>query len=321
MNEPTGPRKVLVTGATGVVGRATVRMLVSSSVEVTGVTRARYPKCPAEPHSRLIKADLASLPDFLPPDHPFGACVHAAAVVHRPDASQEEMVRVNVEETLRLARALSGSRSFGRFVFVSSVAVSELEEGGLATPYAVSKSRAEQGLRSLAQRLGFHLTVVRLATVYGPGDRGNIGRLYRAIRNRRYVRVVPGSTLKSLVSSHVVGRALASIATWTDIDVPDIVIVADRNPYTLQHIEHALARAAQQRSPPALPPPLVHLISFLATRLNGRVPSRLQRIVGPIATLGRASERYPDLEVVPVQEALEAQPASLQLAFAEAYGD
>lgn len=285
---------------------------------VTGVRRSQSTERASD--VTWITGDLAVLPDQIRGGAGFEACVHAAAVVHRPSAPVEETYRVNVEQTLALARALARQPDFRRFVFASTVAVNEYLDGGAATPYARSKLEAEQRLAALAEGLGLEeLVVVRIATVYGNRDRGNIGKLYDAIRHKRYVRVVPGHTKKSLISSGSVGAALAAAAIYTDGPLPRLTLLADSEPYTLEEIERSLAAAAGVRTPPALPSALARWTGNVARKLDGAVPPVLQHVVGPIATLSRSAMHYPEPASPILEAAVRAKPDSLEDGFRQAY--
>ena len=182
-------RRVLVTGASGFVGRGVMARLAGNGsgwVPVAGVRERRG----------LLAEEwaLGSLEEFgtggaLPEG--LEAVVHLAARAHvldEPEADPlEAFRRVNVEGTLRLARQAADS-GVRRFLFVSSVGVNgnaserpftERDVPAPQEPYAVSKYEAEQGLWKLAAETGMEVVVIRPPLVYGPGAPGNFGSLLR----------------------------------------------------------------------------------------------------------------------------------------------
>jgi nucleoside-diphosphate-sugar epimerase len=189
--------RVLVTGATGFVGRAVAsRLLLDSGVVVRAAAR-RPPADPApSPVERALVEDLGPHTDWRAALDEVDAIVHTAARVHvMRDVSADplaEFRRVNVDGTLALARqaAAAGVR---RFVFISSIKVN-----GEATkpdrpyrardvpapmdPYGMSKLEAEQGLREIAASTTLQVSIIRPVLVYGPGVKGNFRSMLRWIR-------------------------------------------------------------------------------------------------------------------------------------------
>lgn len=185
--------RVLVTGATGFVGRSL---------------------CPRlEKQGCLVRRAVRYLPDSVPVEDGWVACgeigpdtdwraavagctgvVHLAGRAHvlreRAADPLAEFRRVNVEGTLRLARTAVAA-GVRRFVFVSSIGVNgcvstrPFVESDSPQPhdvYAVSKFEAELALASLAEESGLEVVIVRPPLVYGPGCPGNLARLIGLLR-------------------------------------------------------------------------------------------------------------------------------------------
>jgi len=180
--------RVLVTGASGFVGKALVCRLAQEGrwAPVAGSRREGVSSIDAE---WVVTPSLEAGVDWSQALHEVSAVVHAAARAH---VLEEEAVdplaefrRCNVEGTLELARqaAEAGVR---RFVFLSSIGVlgrsSERplrfdDEPAPEDDYAVSKLEAEQGLAELSKETGMEVVVVRPPLVYGPNAPGNFGKL------------------------------------------------------------------------------------------------------------------------------------------------
>jgi nucleoside-diphosphate-sugar epimerase len=172
--------KLLVTGATGRVGRHLLPRLVAQGHNIRAVARS-------EVAAEQVKAAGAEpvLADLLEPDG-YGAAlvgrdavVHLAAVLRSTDA--DEIRQANLEATRRLADAALAA-GVGRFVFASTTLVCPGGLGRPATeddqpappatwgPYPASKAEAERLLLGLHRDRDLGLRIVRFAFVYGEGD-------------------------------------------------------------------------------------------------------------------------------------------------------
>ena len=77
---------------------------------------------------------------------------------------------------------------------------------------AMSKWQADQRAIEIAGDNGMHLTILRLATLYGEGDPGNVARLMRLIDRGRFVWVGDGLNRKSLIHREDAARACVTAA-------------------------------------------------------------------------------------------------------------
>ena len=178
---PPGPRTILVTGASGMLGRAVTKALIARSAKLQRRDRVfTFQRGP----SKVIGAQdrRGSLTDAAAVERAVAgadAVVHLAAKVSFAGAA-EEFDAVNIEGTRTM---LSAARKAGvrEFVFVSSPSVAHSgsaimgDGAGPATPelargnYARSKAAAEL-LALASDDAGFRVTAVRPHIVWGPGD-------------------------------------------------------------------------------------------------------------------------------------------------------
>lgn len=202
--------KILLTGASGFVGRAVWQALRQCGLAVRPVFRSQASvlaaECPADEAAVVPTLDGAT--EWTQALAGMDVVVHCAARAHvMRDEAVEPLVeyrRVNVGGTLHLARqaAAAGVR---RFVFISSIGVNgnisrnpftANDDAHPAEPYAQSKWEAEQGLWGIQQETGMEIVIIRPPLVYGPNAPGNFGSLVRwlkrgiplplgAVRNQR----------------------------------------------------------------------------------------------------------------------------------------
>lgn len=167
--------KVLVTGASGLIGRAATRELLRRGHAVH--TLHRGPALPGQEDAHLA-ADVRSA-------EARRAAAEAEAIVHLAGLSDVdesfrmpfEYNQVNAEGTLNL---LEGARQGGaRLVFASTQRLYRLSPLPIAedaplepgSPYAYSKLAAETYCLEYARLLGVHVVIQRYFSVYGPGMR------------------------------------------------------------------------------------------------------------------------------------------------------
>jgi nucleoside-diphosphate-sugar epimerase len=240
----------LTTGATGFIGSALCRALVQRGYRV----RAAVRDADRAARSGDSSLEWIGIGDIGPATDWQSACADVECVVHlaaRAHVLNEtggdalsEYRRVNVEGTRRLARA-AGRAGVGRFVFVSSIKVN-----GESTPerpftendpprpgdaYGISKWEAEQVLSEIAAEFRMPTVILRPPLVYGPGVKGNLLELMKAvargtplplasIRNRRSLLFV-GNLVDAIIAA--IESPAASGKTYLvgdeEVSTPDLV--------------------------------------------------------------------------------------------------
>lgn len=221
--------RVLVTGASGFVGRALCCALHARGYQVRGAVRD--PASAADLPAELIPVRRfdggAPWPVLL---DDVDVVIHLAARVHvMKDTAADPLAEfraVNVAGTEAIARA-AAERGVTRLVYVSSIKVNgEHTHGAPFTerdaprpqdPYGTSKWEAEQTLRALAHETGLAVTIVRPPLVYGPQVRGNFLRLLKLVRsgiplpfgavNNRRSMIYVGNLVDALIACSTVGKA------------------------------------------------------------------------------------------------------------------
>jgi nucleoside-diphosphate-sugar epimerase len=186
---------ILVTGASGFIGRTLFNGLRMCNFSVRAAV-----------HSRAVCTDgldvvafgnICTNIDFSNALAEFECVVHCAARAHVKYEFESNALAayraVNVEGTRRLAEQAAAA-GVKRFVFLSSIGVLGIHTNGrepfsvrdTPTPvedYAVSKWEAELALKEVAARTGLEVVIVRSPLVYGPGAKGNLGRLLGLVRS------------------------------------------------------------------------------------------------------------------------------------------
>ena len=241
----TGDDTILVTGASGFIGRALCDALAASGRKVRKAVRAAGP----DDKNAIAVGDIGAGTDWGAALGGVGCVVHLAARTHvlRETAADPlaEYRRINVAATERLARS-AAARGVRRIVFLSSVKVNgertdtrPFTEGDAPRPedaYGESKWEAEQALVRVAAETDLQAVVLRPPLVYGPGVKGNFLRLMRwvargrplplgSVENRRSL-IYVGNLVDAIVKAIEVPRAAGEtflVADSQDVSTPDLV--------------------------------------------------------------------------------------------------
>lgn len=183
--------RVMITGASGFIGRELARRLVGEGTEVVGVD-LRPPAEPV-PGVRHVDGDVRTRGPWQEAAAGCGVVVHAAAIVGMP-SDTSAFHAVNVVGT---RNALDAARRAGaeRFVLVSSVVTFGLDfPDGVGedhpvqptgVPYTDTKIAAEQVVLMAHAAGEQEVVVVRPGDVYGPGSQPWTVQVIAELRGRR----------------------------------------------------------------------------------------------------------------------------------------
>lgn len=193
---PNAGRSVLVTGATGFVGRNLIPALAARGFRVRALTRGPQPVPNA---SEVVSAPDIQSVDWASLLKGVDRVIHLAARAHRrAEVQQRERdlyFRINVDAMAALAAAARAA-SVKHFIFTSSIAVLGSNTTGRApfsasdtpaprTVYGQTKLAGEEILRKVAASTpGMMVDILRPPMIVGPEAPGNLQILAEALRRR-----------------------------------------------------------------------------------------------------------------------------------------
>jgi UDP-N-acetyl-alpha-D-quinovosamine dehydrogenase len=239
--------RVLVTGATGFIGRSLCESLARAGHDVRIALRSDRPVTGCISEKALV-GEIDDRTDWIKALVGVDAVIHLAARAHvlrDVRANADLYFKTNERGTHCLARAAAHA-GVRRFVYLSSVKVNG--EGMPGHPYTasdephpqdvygVSKWLAEKRLLEIAAVSKMDAVIVRPPLVYGPGVRANFLRLLQWVDKERPLPLGAVRNARSLVSiwnlcdllAVVLTHPAAAGRTWMvsdgeDLSTPDLI--------------------------------------------------------------------------------------------------
>lgn len=264
--------RVLVTGASGFVGKRLCEYLEDKGFDVTRAVR----------HTGETAKNIFPV-GSIGPDTNWNVAVtgvdvvvHLAARVHIMNDNTADPLaeyrRVNVEGTEKLALAAVGV-GVKRFIYVSTIKVNGEATFGQAffasdTPhpvdnYARSKLEAEVSLQRIAAETGLEVVIVRPPLVYGPGVKANFLRLFNWIDRGVPFPFLSVANSRSLVALDNLVDLLTLCVTHPQADGKVLLVSDDEDVSTAELIRRIASHMGKRARMVAIPLTILHGIARL----------------------------------------------------------
>lgn len=221
--------KILVTGASGFVGRYLLNEIAQSH-EVIACVRKKSHLLPSSVQQIIINNffDIT-----IPQD--VDVIVHLAAVAHNKNNDIDEFKKINVDGTLELARkALQANVK--RFIFMSSIGVNGNSTHGKAfteqdTPnpindYTKSKYEAEKALAKLFENTHIDLVIIRPPLIYAHDAPGNFSKLLMLIKLGQFLPFGCTHNQRSFISIENL-VSFITVCIYHDTKINETFLIAD----------------------------------------------------------------------------------------------
>lgn len=192
-------KKILLTGATGFVGR-NIAPILKKDYEIDTIGRKE---------GSTYICDLSEdVPEL---NGEYDIVYHIAGKAHtvpRTESEAKVFFDVNLQGTVNLCKALEKRPLPKSFIFLSTVAVYGCDFGETITeqhplegktPYALSKLQAEDYLIKWCNKHNIILTILRPSLIAGPNPPGNLGAMIHGIKTGRYASIAGGKARKSIL--------------------------------------------------------------------------------------------------------------------------
>ncbi len=193
----TNKPSILITGASGFIGKALSLHLAGHGYPVVAVGRA-LSRLPIHPNIECaVVPDLSDVTTLEHLCRNVDVVIHLAARVHQMKETQNTATQayqaLNITVTQRLAQAARAA-SVKQFIFLSSIKVngertttrpfSAADRANPQDAYALSKWQAECALQAICRK-PMALMILRVPVIMGPGVKGNLLELIRWVDRGR----------------------------------------------------------------------------------------------------------------------------------------
>ena len=258
MNRQLG--KVLVTGATGLVGSRLLPRLITSGFDCIALVRGK--EVPAG--ATLVESDLFDQEGLEEAVKGVSAVIHLAAVFRSPDT--DLIWKSNLGGTRNLIVAVKKNAPGARFILASTSHVYNMDnphpgrEDDTVNPqhaYPASKIAAENELRES----GLNWSILRFPFVYGDGD-GHLEELPKHVTAAKF------HPAKRMSIIHHRDIHTAVIMALNGIMDGHIVNISDDAPTTIYELLNIAGETMAPSSEPLLNPWHLHTDSSFARSLG-----------------------------------------------------
>lgn len=252
-------RRVLITGASGFIGRRLAGALAKEGWQVRAASREPSTIPAASGIELVAMPDLARAADWPALLGGVTHVVHLAGIAHAPGSLPDSLYdRINADAVGELAQAARGKVE--RFVLISSVraqaglsadhAITEADAALPTDAYGRSKLQAE---RRVAES-GVAFTVLRPAVVYGRGVKGNIASLATLAKTPMPLPFAGLDNRRSLLALENLVSAI-SLVLVSERAANETFLAADAEPISVADLVTAM-REGLGRSPHLVKVPL-----------------------------------------------------------------
>ncbi|MEX0739227.1 MAG: NAD-dependent epimerase/dehydratase family protein [Pseudohongiella sp.] len=246
---------VLLTGASGFVGRFLQKRLQGEPVTVRTLQRPQH--------------DLLQAATLTAPCQGIDTVYHLAAYAHVNQAQVKSLYATNVDGTANLLQAAIAA-GVRRFVYVSSILADPAYDQP-RTAYGDAKQRAETLLQATHAAGHIEVVILRPVNVYGPGMKGNLMTLLRLIRKGLMPPLPRFTQTFSLIGVEDLCQALLLAASCPVGSSAPVYLLTDGEVYQIRALEQAMRQALGKTQPAWATPRAVFYLAALALELLGRL--------------------------------------------------
>ena len=267
---------ILVTGATGFIGKKLVCELRKQGEKIKILSRNSHPEIDSvvcDLNSNLIPSDLLEGVNTI---------FHLAGFTHnlRDSSKVKDLYQsINVDATVELAK-LALKNNVKKFIFISSVkagkfssmdsCVAEIKKENPKSVYGRTKREAELKLLEIGKNTNMQVSIIRPALVYGPNVKGNLRLILLGIKQGWFPPLPEIGNKRSMIHLDDLVRAILFIYD-SDNANGEIFIATDGMAYSSRQIYNAMCKAVGKKIPKwSVPKFVFDILSLLSRRIKYR---------------------------------------------------
>ena len=250
--------KILVTGATGFIGKHFIQQLLQKKIQIRVLIRDTQKSIQFPKEVEIFRGDLTDAKSLvnactdIETVYHLGGYAHAWAENNRTFADQHHAINFQGTQNILQEALNSGVKKFIFFSSVKAVADSEncIDENWdnlPNTPYGLAKRKAEEIVLA-AKNSGMHVCVLRPALVYGPNWKGNLENMLRAVARGVFPPLPETKNCRSMISVNDICQA-ACLAALNPEANGKIYFVTDGVDYSTRQLYVLMRNALGKRIP------------------------------------------------------------------------
>lgn len=278
-------KNILMTGASGFIGRAMFEPLLKSKHQFSIVARNKQNVTPSI--IEFLVDSICSDNNWTNELQGVDVIVHLAAVAHNTSNDPNYINEVNVKGTINLAEQ-AVAMGVKRFIFISSIGVlgnsttnkkiyDEHTIGAAHSECNQSKFDAEKALLKISEETELEVVIIRPVLVYGASAPGNFGQLVNLVHK---LPTLPFAMCKNKRSFISVENLADFICTC--IDHPkaknEIFCISDDNDISIKGFTDEIAKGLNKR---LIQLPIPMSILKLLGKITGR-SEQIEQLIGDL---------------------------------------
>src|SRR5579862_9110239 len=272
-------KKVLLTGATGFIGKQLLNHLLMKQYSLRVLLRDANASILNDNHVDIFTGDLTQPASLINVCENIDTVFHLAAYAHDTGRNDSELAHkhhaINYLGTKHILAEAVRSK-VKHFLYVSSVKAVADDESCIDenwdqqpnTPYGIAKRQAENLVLSVGKENNMHVSILRPPLVYGPNLKGNLAAMLKAIDKGYFPPLPDTHNKRSLVSVYDICEA-ALLAAYHPKANGKIYFVTDGVDYSTRRLYDLMCQALG-KSPYAwyVPINIFKLLAFAGTAME-----------------------------------------------------
>ncbi len=256
--------QILVTGASGFVGKHLIKFLLENNFRLTLVTRQN-----SIPWITKSDVNIVRINDFGLNTNWNDALKNVSYVINlagkahivkeNKNSFDDTFMKANHDGAVSLFKAAS-KRGIKGFLHISSIGVlgtktlsnkpfDDYSIPNPTSPYAISKYKSEKTLIKLNKNDDVSLVILRPPLIIGANPKGNLARLLKLINKPIPLPLMGIKNRRSLLSVKNFNSAiLAILSRWQSEAISGTYVLSDKNPVSTSDIVKALHKGAKGKA-------------------------------------------------------------------------